>query len=85
MGGHCSQTLLLWEGIALLSGAQQIFGSIRDQQLYRKDPIPGDLVSTAFSFFPPAAARMCLSCPTVTIVSLETSLVWPVSGHRYSP
>jgi hypothetical protein len=25
------------EGIALLSGAQQIFGSIRDQQLYRKD------------------------------------------------
>jgi DNA-directed RNA polymerase specialized sigma24 family protein len=24
------------EGIALLSGAQQIFGSIRDQQLYRK-------------------------------------------------
>ena len=46
------------EGIALLSGAQQIFGSIRDQQLYRKDQMPAGLASQAFSFSPPAAARL---------------------------
>ena len=39
------------EGIALLSGAQQIFGSIRDQQLYRKDRMPAAL-SLRRSLFP---------------------------------
>jgi hypothetical protein len=39
------------EGIALLSGAQQIFGSIRDQQLYRKDQMPAGLPLTR-SLFP---------------------------------
>lgn len=46
------------ERIALLSGAQQIFGSIRDQQLYRIDRMPAGFASQAFSFSPPAAARL---------------------------
>ena len=44
------------EGKALLSGAQQIFGSIRDQQLYRKDRMPADPLQGVL-LFPPAAAR----------------------------
>jgi hypothetical protein len=72
------------EGIALLSGAQQIFASIRDQQLYRKDRIPRDLVSKVFSVFPARGRRGCDSCRPVTIVSLETSLVRLAPSHRYS-
>jgi hypothetical protein len=46
------------EGIGLLSGAQQIFGSIRDQQLYRKDRIPATSSLRRSLFSPPAAARL---------------------------
>ena len=38
MGGACSQKLLTWRGITLLSGAQQIV-SLRSFQLYRKPGI----------------------------------------------
>ena len=37
------------EGDALLSGAQQIFGSVRTQQLYRKKPDARGFVSSVFS------------------------------------
>ena len=51
MGGHCSQKLLPRRGLLLLSGAQPIFGSIRDQQLYRKDRMPAARLSGVL-FFP---------------------------------
>jgi hypothetical protein len=35
----CSQKLLPRRGVALLSGAQQILGSVRNRQLYRKDRV----------------------------------------------
>jgi hypothetical protein len=40
MGGACSQKLLPWRGVAILSGAQQIFGSLRKYQLYRRSERP---------------------------------------------
>lgn len=40
MGGACSQKLLPWRGVAILSGAQQIFGSLRSYQLYRRVRTP---------------------------------------------
>ena len=54
MGGDDSQKLLPWRGIAILSRAQQIFRSVRNQQLYRKDRM---LAGSRFPFSPPAAAR----------------------------
>ena len=46
------------EGIAFPSGAQQIFGSIRDHNSIAKIRCPAGLASQAFSFSPPAAARL---------------------------
>jgi len=57
MGGHCSQKAPAPEGIAFPSGAQQIFGSIRDHNSIAKIGCPAGLAPQAFSFSPPAAAR----------------------------
>jgi hypothetical protein len=57
MGGHCSQKLLLRRGSHSSPGRSRSSDQY-DQQLYRKDRMPRDLVSKAFSFFPPAAARL---------------------------
>ena len=74
------------EGIALLSGAQQIFGLIRDQQLYRKDQMSAGLASPLRrSLFPRQRRRGCDSRRPVTIVSFETSSGRLVASHRYSP
>ncbi len=57
MGGHCSQKLLLRRGSHSSPGRSRSSDQY-DQQLYRKDRMPRDLVSKAFRFFPPAAARL---------------------------
>ena len=74
------------EGIALLSGAQQIFGSIRDQQLYRKDQMPAGLASPLRpSLFSRQRRRGCHARRPVTIVSFEISSGRLVASHRYPP
>jgi hypothetical protein len=74
------------EGIALLSGAQQIFGSIRDQQLYRKDQMPAGLASPLRrSLFPRQRRRGCDRRRPVTIASFEVSSGRLVASHRCSP
>jgi len=72
------------EGIALLSGAQQIFRSIRDLQLYRKDRVPAALPLRR-SLFPRHGGAVVTFFPPVTVVSFEISSGWLVAIHRYSP
>ena len=61
------------EGNALLSGAQQIFRSVRNQQLYRKDMLAG----SRFPFSPPAAGG---ACPERLLHRRVTRRPW--SGRR---
>lgn len=69
------------EGIALLSGAQQIFGSIRDQQLYRNPRA----LPLRRSLFPRHRRRGCDSHRLGTIVSFEISSRRLVASRRHSP
>jgi hypothetical protein len=84
MGGHCSQKAPAPEGIAFPSGAQQIFGSIRDHNSIAKIGCPRALPLRR-SLFPRQRRRGCDSCRPVTIVSFEISSGRLVASHRYSP
>ena len=84
MGGHCSQKLCPG-GECYSSPGRRIFGSIRDQQLYRKDRTPHGLVSQAFSFSP--AIGGCGGCdlpPTGHHRFLKPVHSGWCSSHRYS-
>src|ERR1700685_1402058 len=66
--------------MALLSGAQQVFGSIRDPQLYRNDRIPAGPRLSGVRFPPPAAARLS----AFPEISFPEPVLFPTAGRSVS-
>src|SRR5207245_2634229 len=56
------------------SGAQQIFGSIRDQQLYRKDPMPAGSPLRRSLFPPSSGAAVCIPAAPCFLASPSSLL-----------
>ena len=74
------------ERIALLSGAQQIFGSIRDQQLYRKDQLPARLPLLSGVLFSPASGGAVVTpagrSPSFPLKPVQVGW-WPVTATHH--
>ena len=84
MGGHCSQKLLLRRGSHSSPGRSRSSDQYEINNSIAKIGCPATS-SLRRSVFSRQRRRGYDSCRPLTRVLLETSLVWLVSSHRYSP